>query len=65
MNRYIVSCRNREGLQYSATFDMNEDEAANIIRRGWEEAIRLCGHITAIKSAFISTIEGKTIGSLS
>jgi hypothetical protein len=64
MERYMVSCRDRNGLQFSSTFDIEKEQNISVLRRGWEEAIRLCGHITAVGSAYVSTIEGKTVGTL-
>ncbi len=65
MNRFIVSCVDRDGMQYGSTFDTPDDElVANVIRQGWEEAKRLCGRITAVASANVCTIDGRIIGTL-
>lgn len=63
-DHFIVSCRDRDGFQYSSTFDVPGSESSTVVRRGWEEAIRLCGSISAVRSASVSTIEGKTVGTL-
>jgi len=60
--KYIVSCVDRDGLQHGCTFEA--PDTTKIIRRGWQEAIRLCGHITLVATATVSTLEGKLIGSL-
>lgn len=63
--QYLVSCTDRAGNQHGATFDLPiTDTAISIIRQGWQEAIRLCGTIDKVASAFVSTLEGEVIGTL-
>lgn len=62
MNRYLVSCTDRQGMQHGCTFDAPDQ--TRIIRSGWQEAKRLCGHVTKVASAYIYTLDGKVVGTL-
>ncbi len=63
--QHMVSCTDRLGRQHSCTFDVPLNvPRASVIRQGWQEAIRLCGSIEKIGSAFISTLNGDIIGTL-
>jgi hypothetical protein len=64
MDSYMVSCKDRRGLQHSITFDVDKNQKASILRSGWQEAIQLCGHITAVASASVRTIDGQIVGTL-
>ena len=65
MNKFMVSCVDRRGMQHSCTFDLPDDPPqSTVIRRGLEEAIQLCGKIASVGSAYVYTIEGNIIGTL-
>lgn len=64
MDSYMVYCQDRKGRQHSSTFEVEKNQTALVLRIGWREAIRLCGHIEAVRTAFVATIEGITIGTL-
>lgn len=62
--QFMIQCIDRRGMQHSSTFDVPESAGNSILRYGWEEAKRLCGDVRAVSTAYISTIDGRIVGTL-